>query len=129
MIPELLATEATDDVGESHRSAQHVRERDEYLVTVPWPKTSLTRLKSSMSSMSGDRVVRARRAGQLGAKALVEVAMVVEARERVGLERKELERLANLGVVESEGRRIPEALRKLELLLGEACILAEAVDV
>jgi hypothetical protein len=58
----------------------------------------------------------------------VEVAVVVEAGERVGL-RLQLERLADLRVVERERGRVAEALRELEVLLGEAGVLAEPVDV
>ena len=72
---------------------------------------------SSMRTPIG--VVRARRAGQLGAQALVEVPVVVEPGERVGL-RLELERRADLCVVERERGRVAEALGELELLLGEA---------
>ena len=67
----------------------------------------------------GDRVVCPARAVQLGAEALVEVAVVVEAGERVGL-RLELEDGAHLRVVERERRRVAEALGQLELLLREA---------
>ena len=75
-----------------------------------------------------DRVVRAARARELGAQALVEVAVVVEAGERVGL-RLVLEPRADLRVVERERGRVAEALRELELVVVEGRVLAEAVDV
>ena len=82
-----------------------------------------------MSSItSGDVLVLARRAGQLAAKPLVEVAVVVEARERVGLGLA-LEPRADVRVVEGERGRVAEALRQLELLLGEEGVLADPVDV
>jgi hypothetical protein len=55
---------------------------------------------------------------QLGAQAVVEVAVVVEAGQGVGL-RLELEARADLRVVERECSRVAEALREVELLLGE----------
>ena len=76
----------------------------------------------------GDRVVRAARAVQLGAQAVVEVAVVVEAGEGVGL-RLQLEPGAHLRVVERERRGVAEALGELELLLREDGAAAEAVDV
>ena len=75
-----------------------------------------------------DRVARAAGPGQLGPQALVEVAVVVEAGERVGL-RLVLEAGADLGVVERERGRVGEARGELELLVAERGLLAEAVDV
>ena len=65
-----------------------------------------------------DRVVRPARAVQLGAEALVEVAVVVEAGQRVRL-RLELEDGADLRVVERERGGVAEALGQLELVLRE----------
>ena len=64
----------------------------------------------------GDRVVRAAGAVQLGAEALVEVAVVVKAGQRVRL-RLELEAGADLRVVERERGSVAEALGQLEFLL------------
>jgi hypothetical protein len=72
--------------------------------------------------------VRSADAVQLGAQAVVEVAVVVEACEGVRL-RLELEPGPDLGVVERERGRVAEALRQLELLLCEGRVLAEPVDV
>jgi hypothetical protein len=58
----------------------------------------------------------------------VEVAVVVEAREGVGL-RLVLEPRADLRVVERERRGVREADRELELLILERRRLAEPVDV
>jgi len=58
----------------------------------------------------------------------VEVTVVVEAGQRVGL-RLELELGADLRVVERERRRVREARCELELLVGEARVFAEPVDV
>ena len=74
------------------------------------------------------RVVRPVRARELGPQPLVEVAMVVEARERVGL-RLALEARADVGVVERERGRVAEPARELELLGREDRVLAEPVDV
>ena len=128
MIPNSSPPRRQTTSESADRPPQHVRERDEHLVARSVAEDVVDALEVvDVQHEHGDRVVRgvARCARP---EALVEVAMVVEAGERVGL-RLELERLADLGVVESEGRRVPEALRKLELLLGEARVLAEAVDV
>ena len=76
----------------------------------------------------GDRVVGAADAVQLGAEAVVEVAMVVETGQGVRL-RLELEAGAHLRVVERERSGVAEALRQVELLLGEGSVVAEAIDV
>jgi hypothetical protein len=76
----------------------------------------------------GDVLVRRGGACELAAQALVEIAVVVEAGERVGL-RLALEMGADVGVVERERRGIAEPLRQLELRLGEGGVLADAVDV
>ena len=95
----------------------------------PWPWTSLTRLKSSMSSMStATGLVRPARLLQRGQQALVEAAVVEEAGQRVGL-RLVLEPRADLRVVERERGGVGEALRELELVVGEEAVLADPVDV
>jgi len=76
----------------------------------------------------GDAVPRAAGPRELGAQALVEVAVVVEPRQRVGL-RLVLEARPDLCVVEGERGGVCETRRELELLVGEARVLAEAVDV
>ena len=66
-----------------------------------------------------DRVVRPRRPRQLGAQALVEVAVVVETGQRVGL-REVLEARADLRVVERERRGVAERPREIELVLSNS---------
>jgi hypothetical protein len=61
-------------------------------------------------------------------QALVEVAVVVEAGERVGV-REVLEARADLRVVERERSRVAEPAAQLELVLVEERVLAGAVDV
>ena len=91
----------------------------------PCPCTSLTRLKSSMSSIStATGLVRAARILQRVQQPLVEAAVIEEAGERVGL-RLMLEARADLRVVERERRGIGEPLRELELVVGEDAFLAD----
>ena len=71
-----------------------------------------------------DRVVRAAGAVQLRAQALVEVAVVVEAGQRVGV-REVLEACADLRVVERERGGVAEPARELELVLVERRVLAD----
>ena len=73
-------------------------------------------------------VAGAARARQLGAQAVVEVTVVVEARQRVGL-RLVLQTRANLRVVERERGGVGEPGGQLELLVAEGRMLAEPVDV
>ena len=126
---ELLAAQPADDVGAAHGLAEDVRERDEHLVARAVAVDVVDALEVvDVEHEHGDRVVRAADAVQLGAQAVVEVAVVVEARQGVGL-RLELEAGANLRVVERERGRVAEALGQLELLFGEDRVVAEAVDV
>ena len=93
------------------------------------PKTSLTFLKSSMSTITTRDVrVLCRGQRQLAAEALVEVAVVVEPGERVGL-RLALEPRADVRVVECQRSRVAEPLRELELGVAEGRVLADPVDV
>ena len=126
---ELLAAQAADDVGDPERRPEQLRELDEHLVAGPVPVHVVHALEVvDVEHEHGDRVVRAARARQLGAQALVEVAVVVEAGQRVRL-RLVLEPRADLRVVERERRGVGEALGELELLVAEGCVLAEPVDV
>jgi hypothetical protein len=76
----------------------------------------------------GDVLVRARRVRQLAAEALVEVAVVVEAGERVGLGLA-LEPRPDVRVVEGERGGVAESLRELELLVAERRVDTDPVDV
>src|SRR4029453_14776566 len=76
----------------------------------------------------GNGLVAAARGGKRLAQPLVERAVVVETRERVG-HRLVLETGADLRVVERERGSVAEALRELELVVVEVRVLAEAVDV
>ena len=75
-----------------------------------------------------DAVVAARRADELRAQALVEIAVVVDARQRVGL-RLVLELRAGLRVVERERRRVADPPRELEVVVAEARAVADPVQV
>ncbi len=126
---ELLAADAADDVGLAHGLARQTRDLDEQLVAGSVAVDVVDTLEVvEVEHQDGDRVVGARGTRQLGAQPLVEVAVVVETGERVGL-RQVLETRADLRVVERERRGVAEPLRQLELVLDEACVLADPVDV
>jgi hypothetical protein len=126
---ELLAAEAADDVRGADDPAEEVGELDEHDVADAVAVDVVHALEVvEVEHEDGDRVVRPACPVQLGAEAVVEVAVVVEARERVGL-RLELQGGAHLRVVERERGGVAEALRQLELLVGEDGADAEAVDV
>ena len=126
---ELLAAQPADDVGAADGLAEDVGERDEHLVAGAVAVDVVDALEVvDVEHEHGNRVMRAADPVQLGPEAVVEVAVVVEAGERVRL-RLEFEPRPDLGVVEGEGSRVAEALRELELLLGEDRIVAQAIDV
>ena len=75
-----------------------------------------------------DRVVLGRRAHDLLAEAIVEGAVVVEAGQRVG-RGLVLQSRADVRVVDRERGGVAEARCEEELLVGEARVLADAVDV
>ena len=126
---ELLAAETADDVGAAHGAAQQVGEVAQHLVAGAVAVDVVDALEVvDVEHQHGDRVAHTAGARQLGAQPLVEVAVVVEAGERVRL-RLVLEPRADLRVVECERRRVREANRELELLVLEGGGLAEAVDV
>ncbi len=126
---ELLAADAADDVRAAHGVARDARDLDEHLVAGTVAVDVVDALEVvEVEHEDRDRVVRARGPRQLGAQPFVEVAVVVEAGQRVGL-REVLEPRPDLRVVERERRRVAEPLRKLELVLDEAGVLTDAVDV
>ena len=126
---ELLAAEAADDVRSAQRHTQEVGEVAQNLVADAVPVDVVDALEVvDVEHQDRDRVARTARARQLGAQALVEVAVVVEAGQRVGL-RLVLEPRADLRVVERERGGVGEPAGELELLVAERRILAEAVDV
>ena len=113
---ELLAAEPADDVRGAHDALEEVGQLDEHEVAEAVAVDVVHPLEVvEVEHEHGDRVVRPARPVQLGAKAVVEVAVVVEAGEGVRL-RLQLERRAHLRVVERERGRVAEALRQLELL-------------
>ena len=119
---ELLAAEPADDVGAAHGLRQLARERTEHLVAGAVPVHVVDALEVvDVEHQHRDGVVNAAGTAQLGAQALVEVAMVVEAGERVCL-RLMLEPRAHVRVVEGERGRVPEALGELEFLVVEGRI-------
>ena len=126
---ELLAADPAEDVGVAHDLRDDIRDLAQQLVAEPVPVDVVDALEVvEVEHEHGDRVVRARRARELGTKPLVEVTVVVEAGQRVGL-RETLEPRADVCVVEGERSRIAEPLGQLELVLVEARFRTEAVDV
>ena len=121
---ELLAADPADDVRRTDARAQDLAEPDQDLVpdTVPVDVVELLEVVD-VEHEDGDRVVRTARARQLGPEAVVEVAVVPEPCERVGLSLV-LEPRPDLGVVEREHGRIPAPLHELELRLAEMRVLA-----
>ena len=126
---EFLAAEATDDVARAHGRPQGFGEAAQDLVPGPVPVHVVDALEVvDVEHQHGDGVVRAACVRQRGAQAFVKRAVVVKPGQRVRL-RLVLEARADLGVVERERRRVSKALRELELVVVEAGVLAEAVDV
>ena len=126
---ELLAPEPAHDVASAHGRAQHLRELDEDLVACRVPVHVVRALEVvDVQHQHHGGLVRPARALELRTQALVEVAVVVEAREPVGL-RLVLEPRADLRVVERERGGVGEAFCEIELLLREEGLFACAVDV
>ena len=126
---ELLAADPADDVARPDGGAQMVGELGQHVVADRVAVDVVHLLEVvDVEHHERDVLVLARRPGQLAAEALVEVAVVVEAGERVGLGFA-LEPRTDVRIVEGERGRVTEALRQLELLLGEESVLADPVDV
>ena len=86
MTANSLAADAADDVGRAHGRAQDVGDLLEEVVADAVPVDVVDLLEVvEVEHHDGDGLVRGRRAQQLLAQAVVEGAVVVEARERVGL--------------------------------------------
>ena len=127
--PELLAAEPADDVRATQRRAQQLGEIGQHLVARAVAVDVVDALEVvDVEHQHRDAVAGAVGARQLGAQPLVEVAVVVEAGQRVGL-RLVLEPRPDLGVVERQRGRVGEAGGELELLVAEGRVLAEAVHV
>ena len=126
---ELLAADPADDVGHADRRAQVVGELRQHVVADGVPE-DVVDLLEVVDVDHHDRHVRVLGRGkrQLAPEALVEVAVVVETGERVGL-RLALEPGANVGVVECERGGVSQPLRQLELDVAEGRVLADPVDV
>ena len=126
---ELLTADAAHHVRRPHRRAQDVCDPEQQLVADAVPVHVVDALEVvQVEHHEGDGVVLDRRAHELLAQAVVESPVVVEAGERVG-GGLVLEPRADVGVVDRERCRVAEAPREQELLLGEADVLADAVDV
>ena len=126
---ELLAADPADDVGGTDGRPQVVGEIGEHLVADGMAEDVVHLLEVvDVDHHHGDVLVRARGAGQLAPEALVEVTVVVEAGERVGL-RLALEPRSDVRVVEGECGSVAEPLGELELLVAERRVLADPVDV
>ena len=126
---ELLAADPADDVAGADGRAEVVGQLGQHLVADRVPE-DVVDLLEVVDVDHHDRDVRVLGGGerQLAPKALVEVAVVVEAGQRVGL-RLALQAGADVGVVERQRRRVAEPLRQLELRLAERRLLADPVDV
>ncbi len=126
---ELFAADAADDVARAHERARELGQAHEDLVADRVAADVVDALELvDVEHQQGDRIAGAAGAHQLGAKALVEVAVVVEAGQRVGL-RLVLQTGAHLRVVERQRGRVAEPLRQLELVLVERSRFAEPVHV
>ena len=126
---EFFAADPADDVGCPDGGAQMVGELGQHVVSDSVSEDVVHLLEVvDVHHHEHDVLVLARCPGQLAAKAFVEVAMVVETGERVCLGLA-LEPGTDVSVVEGKRRRVAEALRKLELLLREAGVLTDPVDV
>ena len=122
---ELLAADAADGVRAARPSSRSTSARSlEHLVALAVPADVVDALEVvDVEHQQRDRVVRTAGAVELGAQALVEVAVVVEAGQRVGV-REMLEARADLRVVERERGGVAEPARQLELVLVERRVLA-----
>ena len=126
---ELLAADPADDVGSANSQLEHVGEDLEDLVALSVPADVVHALEVvDVEHHQRDLLSRPAGALELGAEPLVEVAVVVEPGQRVGV-RKVLEPGADLCVVERERGRVAEPAGELELVLVERRVLAHAVDV
>ena len=116
---ELFAAEAADDIACADERARQLGDRHEDLVADRVSADVVHALELvDVEHQQRHRVAGAARAHELGTQPLVEVAVVVEARKRVGL-CLVLEPGADLRVVERERGRISEPLRELELVVVE----------
>ena len=126
--PELLAAEPADEVRPAHGGVQLRCELAEHLVADAMAVDVVDLLEIvDVQHQQRHGVPVAARTGQLRAHVLVEIAMVVEPGQRIGLGLP-LEPLPCLGIVERQRGRVAEPLGKLELLVVEAGVLAEPVD-
>ena len=126
---ELLAADAADDVSLSHRRAEHIGDLVQEVVSDPVAVDVVHLLEVvEVEHHDRDAAVGGRGTEQLLAQAVVERAVVVEIRQRVGLGLV-LESRADVGVVDGERRGVAEPLGEEELLVGEDRVLSDAVDV
>ena len=126
---ELLAADAADRVRAADDALEDLAEELEDAVTLAVAADVVDALEVvDVEHHQRDAVVRTARALELGAQPLVEVAVVVEARQRVGV-RQVFQARPDLRVVERQRRGVAEPARQLELVLVERRVLARAVDV
>jgi hypothetical protein len=126
---ELLAAQPVHGVGRADGVLQGLRKPAQDLVTGAVAVDVVDALEVvDVEHEHGDGLVRPARVGERPAQSLVERAVVVEAGQRIR-HRLVLEAGADLRVVESERRRVTEALRQLELVVVERRFFAEPVDV
>ena len=126
---ELLAADPADDVGRADARAEVIGELRQHVVADGVAEDVVDLLEVvDVDHHHRDVRVLGRGQRQLPAEPLVEVAVVVEAGQRVGL-RLALEPRTDMGVVERQRGRVPEPLRELELGVAEGRVLADPVDV
>ena len=126
---ELLAADPADDIACADARAEMVCEVRQHVVA-DGVAEDVVDLLEVVDVDHHDRHVRVLCRGQrqLAAEALVEVAVVVEPGERVGL-RLALEPRADMRVVERQRRSVAQPLSELELGVAERCVLADPVNV
>ena len=126
---ELLASHPADHVRRADDRAEHRRDPLQNFVALAVAADVVDPLEVvDVEHHQRERLVRPPGAAELGAQPLVEVAVVVEAGERVGVGEM-LEPRPDLRVVEGERGGVAEPAGELELLVVEECVLADAVDV
>ena len=126
---ELLAADPADDIGRPHQVGQDLGEPAQQLVTGA-VAVDVVHLLEVVEVEEEQRhgIVRPVGPCELGSQPLVERAVICQARQPVGL-RLPRESGIDLRVVERQRGRVAEAYGKPELLLGEADVDTEAIDV
>ena len=126
---ELLTADPADDIARADARAEVVGEIRQHVVADRVPEDVVDLLEVvDVDHHDCDVRVLCRGQRQLAAEALVEIAVVVEAGERVGLGLA-LEPRTDVRVVERQRGRVAQPLCELELGVAEGRVLADPVDV